>query len=95
MTKLSEMYREMVEKVCDETGVNESELFKSNREECVDARAILINALIRKGVTDTEAAKVSGLTRQCVNKLKNTFHLRTGKWTFDVNWKSVCRFFAL
>ena len=62
------------------TGV--TDVFGSNKEESVDARAVLIYALSSKGVSDQEIASLTGLTRQCVNKLKNSHKYRKTKWSY-------------
>ena len=62
------------------TGI--TDVFGTNKEESVDARAILIYALSSKGVSDQEIASLTGLTRQCVNKLKNSHKYRKTKWSY-------------
>ena len=58
------------------------QLFHTNQEEAVDARTILIYILSEQGVTDTQIAELSGLTRQGVNKLKNSVRFRKRKFSF-------------
>ena len=62
------------------TGI--TDVFGTNKEESVDARAILIYTLSSKGISDQEIASLTGLTRQCVNKLKNSHKYRNTKWSY-------------
>lgn len=67
-----------VEKVCN-----------SNKEDCVDARYILIKLLSDIGLTDIEIADLSGFTRQCINYSKNHFHERMNKWSVRTIYKKL------
>lgn len=87
--EMRELYQTVVVSVCRHTGIDKELLFKSNREECVDARAILVNVLACKGVTEREIVNLTGLTQQCVNKLKNNFSLRLHKWSVTTNLQSI------
>ena len=86
---MKDLYQSVVASVCKHTGVEGDMLFKSNREECVDARAILINILTCKGITEREIAAFTGLTQQCVIKLKNNFSFRLRKWSVTTNLQSI------
>lgn len=86
---MKDLYQSVVASVCKHTGVEGDMLFKSNREECVDARAILINILTYKGITEREIAALTGLAQQCVNKLKNNFSFRLRKWSVTTNLQSI------
>ena len=48
---------------------------KSNLEECVDARYVVIAVLSEK-LSDKQIAEVSGWSVQLVNKARNSFHNR-------------------
>lgn len=74
------LFQRVESKVMQVTGINQ--LFHTNQEEAVDARTILIYILSEKGVTDTQIAELSGLTRQGVNKLKNSVRFRKRKFSF-------------
>lgn len=65
------------------------DMFSSNREESVDARSILIYILSERGVTDSQISLLTGLTRQCVNKLKNSVRLRSRKWSYRSSLQQV------
>lgn len=75
--------------VTEVTGVGERPMIFCNRTECVDARAILIAILLEKGMTESEIALNMGVTPQCVNKLKNGFHIRKNRWSVLTNWQEV------
>lgn len=62
------------------TGLNGSDILNNNREECTDARYILIYFLGLR-LTDTEISKVSGMSRQRVNYLRNHFDVGFSKWS--------------
>ena len=89
MGKMVEMYNKVKDSVCRHTEVGEEDMLGSNREECVDARSILVNVLISKGITEREISALTGLTQQCVNKLKNGFTFRLRKWSVTTNLQSI------
>jgi hypothetical protein len=65
------------------------DIFTSNKEESVDARTILVCVLSSKGISDQEIAQLTGLSRQCVNKLKNSCKYRKAKWSFSSNLQQI------
>ena len=73
---MEKIFNQVVKIVSEETGINGNDLIHSKKEECVDARSILINLLSELGFTDTLISRYTCLTRQGVNKLKNTLHDR-------------------
>ena len=66
-----------------------SDIFGTNKEESVDARTILVCVLSSKGISDQEIAQLTGLSRQCVNKLKNNSKYRSRKWSFSANLQQI------
>lgn len=78
--KAAELYQAMAATVCRHTGVREMDMFGSNKEECVDARYILIHLLSRY-LTDEDISRVTGLTRQAVNYIRNHFEQKMNKWS--------------
>lgn len=84
------LYEEAREIVIATTEVDEEKLLRSNREECADARCLLVCALSRYGLTDTEVAELMGVTRQCVQKLRCSLDLRKRKWSVRTNWQRIC-----
>jgi hypothetical protein len=62
-------------KMCEMTELSREKVCKSNLEECVDARYVVIAVLSEK-LSDKQIAEVSGWSVQLVNKAKNSFHKR-------------------
>lgn len=90
-----ELYSQAKDSVLKHTEIGESELLRSNREECVDARCLLVCALSRYGWTDGEVAAMMGVTRQCVTKLRCSLDLRRRKWSVRTNWQRICNELAM
>ena len=84
-----ELYNAAKDSVLKHTEVDETMLLNSNKEECVDARCLLICYLSKVGMTDTEIAELTGLTRQGVGKLKASFDARRMKKMFFILWKRI------
>ena len=70
-----ELYENILGKVCEMTELSVEKVCKSNLEECVDARYVVIAVLSDK-LSDKQIAEVSGWSVQLVNKAKNSFHKR-------------------
>ena len=70
-----ELYENILGKVCEITELSVEKVCKSNLEECVDARYVVIAVLSEK-LSDKQIAEVSGWSVQLVNKAKNSFHNR-------------------
>lgn len=70
-----EFYENILGKVCEMTELSVGKVCKSNMEECVDARYVVIAVLSEK-LSDKQIAEVSGWSVQLVNKAKNSFHNR-------------------
>jgi hypothetical protein len=78
--KTGDLYQIMMSTVCRHTGVGELDMIENNKEECVDARYILIYFL-SKYLTDEDISKNTGLTRQAVNYIRNHFENKMNKWS--------------
>lgn len=72
-------------------GLDEVTLLHSNKGECVDARATLVGILIEHDLTEADLVQLTGLTQQCINKLKNSVRFREKGWTFRETMKAVKR----
>jgi hypothetical protein len=70
-----EYFENILGKVCEMTELSAEKVCKSNLEECVDARYLVIAVLSEK-LSDKQIAEVSGWSVQLVNKAKNSFHKR-------------------
>ena len=85
--ELISLFQSVESKVFQVTGVNQ--LFHTNQVEAVDARTILIYILSEKGLTDTQIAALTNLTRQGVNKLKNSVRYRKNKFSFISDMQQI------
>ena len=70
-----ELFNEVLDNVCKGTELDTDSVKSSNREECVDARYLVI-AILSEKLSDKQIAEVSGWSVQLVNKAKNSFHKR-------------------
>ena len=82
-------YQKVMASVLRHYGMDEASLLHSNKEECVDARATLVGILIDKDLTESDLVQLTGLTQQCINKLKNSVRFREKGWTFRETMKAV------
>lgn len=78
--KTEDLYRIMKAAVCRHTGVGEPDMLASNKEECVDARYLLVHFLARY-LTDEEISRQTDIPRQSVNRIRNRFELKMHKWS--------------
>lgn len=76
-------------KVCENTQLSCEKVCKSNLEECVDARYLVIAVLSEK-LSDKQIAEVSGWSVQLVNKARNAFVNRCKfRWGLKELYKAV------
>ena len=68
-------FDKVIEIVSNESGLERSAILHCNREECVDARYVLV-AVLAECLSDRQIALASGLSVQLVNKAKNSFRER-------------------
>ena len=79
-------------KVCEMTELSIGKVCKSNEEECVDARYVVI-AVLSEQLSDKQIAEVSGWSVQLVNKAKNGFSNRCKyRWGLKEMYKKLCIF---
>lgn len=69
---INEFYKVVIGCVCRYTGFDETSILISNKEECVDARYISIH-ILSQWLTDSQISSVTGLSRTCSNKIRNSF----------------------
>ena len=87
-----ELYENILGKVCEITELSVEKVCKSNLEECVDARYLVIAVLSEK-LYDKQIAEVSGWSVQLVNKAKNNFHNRCKcRYGLKDMYKKLCIF---
>lgn len=87
--KQEEMYYEILRVVEDVTGIPAKDMLSSNREECVDARHILVYTLGNRGFSDTKIAELTRLTRPCVCMIRNSFKYRKKRYFVRLNAEEV------
>lgn len=68
--RIEELYQDIIIMVCNVTGIDEADILHSNREECADARYLLVMALSRM-MTDEEIGRVIHRTRQGVSYIRS------------------------
>lgn len=82
----------ILEKVCKMTELSVEKVRKSNLEECVDARYVVI-AVLSERLSDRQIAEVSGWSVQLVNKAKNAFKDRCKfRWGLKEMYKEISIF---
>lgn len=79
-------------KVCEMTELPVGKVCKSNLEECVDARYVVIAVLSEK-LSDKQVSEVSGWSVQLICKARNSFHKRC-KYRYGLKemYKKLCIF---
>ena len=88
----TELFNEILSKVSEVTELQPEEILKSNKEECVDARYVVIAVLSEK-LSDKQIAEVSGWSVQLVNKAKNHFADRCKyRWGLKEMYKKMLIF---
>jgi hypothetical protein len=70
-----DFFEKVIEIVSNVSGLEVGAILHSNREECVDARYVLV-AVLAECLSDRQIALASGLSVQLVNKAKNCFRER-------------------
>lgn len=90
--RIKDLYCTVLSIVCRVTDLEENEIFCSNKEECVDARSLLIKTLIDNGITEKEIIRLTGLSQQRVNSLKNNFKYRIGKWSITNDLQRINKY---
>ena len=85
-------FNEVLQRVSDVTELDKKLILHSNKEECVDARYVLISVLSER-LSDRQIAEVSGLSQQLVNKARNAFVDRCKfRWGLKELYKELCIF---
>ena len=84
-----DFFKNILEEVAEMTEISLEKVLKSNLEECVDARYVVIAVLSEK-LSDKQIAEVSGWSVQLVNKAKNSFHNRCkSRWGLKDMYKKM------
>lgn len=87
-----DFFESILGKVAGMTEISLEKVIKSNEEECVDARYVLISVLSEK-LSDKQIPEASGWSVQLVNKARNSFHKRC-KYRYGLKemYKKLCIF---
>ena len=87
-----EYFDSILEKVCEMTLISSDKVWKCNKEECVDARYLVIAVLSEK-LSDKQIAEVSGWSVQLICKARNSFHSRCKyRWGLKEMYKELLIF---
>ena len=86
--KKEEIFEVVINKVIEITGVERDDLKHSQCESNTDARYLLVNALNKLGLTDTEVSVLLGKTRQSVGYLRHNYK-KSDKWMLANQWKEL------
>ena len=88
----TELFNEILSKVSEVTELHPEEILKSNKEECTDARYVVV-AVLTERLSDRQIAEVSGWSIQLVNKAKNSFKDRCKfRWGLKETYKELLSF---
>lgn len=83
-----EIFKEVLQTVCDVTGLSEQDVLFCKTEECTDARFLLVKYLWRL-MPCVSIGQLISRTRQGVNAI-----LQRGKgdsWLMERNWKEIVK----
>lgn len=83
-----ELYDKVKYLVSDYAELSEDDILTSNKEECVNARYIMIG-ILGDYLTDEEIARCTGLTRACANKIRNGMRAKMNRFSFRCLYESV------
>lgn len=87
-----DFFDSIIGKVCEMTELSVEKVCKCNKEECVDARYLVIAVLSEK-LSDKQIAECGGWSVQLVSKVRNSFHERCKfRWGLKEMYKELCIF---
>lgn len=88
----TELFNEILNKVAEVTELDKESILHSNKEECTDARYVVV-AVLTERLSDRQIAEVSGWSIQLVNKAKNSFKDRCRfRWGLKETYKELLSF---
>lgn len=89
--KINEIFEHVLQIVCEECELCYGELINGANKNAVDARCLLICALVSLGFSEENTAAYLSMTRQGVNKLKNSLKQRcSGSFILTTTNQRVC-----
>lgn len=89
MKELRKIYESAEKVVCEVVELDYDKFLTSHEEIYVDARAILVDWLIRAGFTEKMISRYSRMSQQRINSLKNSFIRRRQKMSVDIYLQEV------
>ena len=83
-----ELFNQVLEVVSNVTGIDPKEIVKSRKEECSDARYILVKFLSKR-IPSVNIGELLGRTRQGVGSILN--RNKAENWIISRNWKETVK----
>ena len=83
-----ELFNQVLEVVSNVTGIDPKEIVKSRKEECYDARYILVKFLSKR-IPSVNIGELLGRTRQGVGSILNRD--KAENWIISRNWKETVK----
>ena len=85
-------FESVLNRVCESMELTCDDVLHSNKDECVDARYLVISLLSQR-LSDRQIADVSGWSYALVNKARNSFSERCKyRWGLKGLYKNLCNF---
>ena len=82
----------VLNQVCESMELTCDDVLHSNKDECVDARYLVVS-LLSERLSDRQIADVSGWSYALVNKARNSFSERCKfRWGLKGLYKNLCNF---
>lgn len=83
-----ELFNQVLEVVSNVTGIEPKEIVKSRKEECSDARYILVKFLSKR-ISSVNIGELIGRTRQGVGSILNRD--KAENWIISRNWQETVK----
>ena len=83
-----ELFNKVIEVVSNVTGIDPKEIVKSRKEECSDARYILVKFLSKR-IPSVNIGELIGRTRQGVGSILNRD--KAENWIISRNWQETVK----
>lgn len=86
--RIINLYQETLGIISDCCKVSKEKIISSKKEECVNARYILVS-ILGEWYTDNEIAELTGLSRPCTNKIRNKFKSRLKRYNVNCQYQEA------
>lgn len=86
--RIINLYQETLGIASDCCKVSKEKIISSKKEECVNARYILVG-ILGEWYTDNEIAELTGLSRPCTNKIRNKFKSRLKRYNVNCQYREA------